>query len=963
MEQVLRKAIIEAEAYELMRAYDVETDATFDFQERADDFYITLLTQLLDLLDDLEHNADSQKREEIRHSLSEVARGLIVYSETYTCEEFEGVNRTNNHLFVAAIYYICGYEAIATLLLKNYRIGNYASNAAKLMFYIISGCRTTKDEHRTFSHLLSYFDDYLITGNEVVFGFIVEFYEKKVGASNFSSLRDFFDSTILLHVLHKFQACNIWADLKRLDPDTDWREYVDYSKSEHILSFLPSQRDALGRGLLTFEHSFSLGLATSGGKSYITELLIYQELKRNAEAKILYLAPLRSLSRELKVRFRKVGRKLDFKFACKYGGNVLDEGDSSLEDAQLLVSTPETFITLEGVLDEELRKYSLIICDEGQLLDDVGRGINYELLLTRLRQQNDKRFLFLSAIIPNIEDINVWLGGEASEVGKSKYRPCELRYGIAKQANGAINLEVWNRNLDAINYTITEFVGKNLCAGRIARKTGVTCMAALKSLVAGPVMIYSSTKYNKVGCVMVGSKLNEIVSGIKILNPKYYSKKTEFLDDVKEYVGYLLGVDYPLVEYIGNGFAYHHGDLPQDIREVIENAYANSALPLIISTSTLAEGVNMPIKTLVLHNLLSPMNYNPPRYMEVSSVKNIVGRVGRAGQQKYGLVIVPESDKGYAEELVRKALKSEGINPINGTLYRLITLLRMHKWQSASLEQINVLLEKEGLVEGIDLMITRNAADVTIEHVNVDEICKTSLAYKMGSVSDREMLTKVFEARYLRISEMTSEGDYEIFLETGLSLAKYKTLGDKVTDDDVEQLGEFDVTKQDVFLHYIALRLQEIGLVEESKNIDSFVKVAVSYMQGKTYVETAKEVGLTVDEVLLLTNYLQNNFADNIRSFVAYIKKRFIVENDFLDEWPEYLKYGIWTPFQYELVTKRLSDHTAVHGISCYVHDVLHSEWIDPLVLAYNMESILAFLHEKGYPKLTIERVERWLKS
>lgn len=963
MEQVLRQAVTNAEAFELMKAYGVETHAEFAFKERADDFYITLLTQLLDLLEELELNAEAHNRDEVRHSLLEVARGLIVYSETYTCDEFEGVNRTNNHLFVAAIYYICGYEAIATLLLKSYRIGNYASNAARMLFYIISGCRTTKDEHVLFAGPLKLFDAYWATGKESFLSVIVDYYEKKVHSSDFSSLRDFFDSTILLYVLHKFQTCNIWTDLKRFDPNIDWKEYVWYSKGEHILSFLPSQRDALERGLLTFGQSFSLGLATSGGKSYITELLIYQELKRNTEAKILYLAPLRSLSRELKVRFRKVSRKLNFKFSCKYGGNVLDEVDSSLEDAQLLVSTPETFITLEGVLDEELRKYSLIICDEGQLLDDVGRGINYELLLTRLKQQEDKRFLFLSAIIPNIEDINVWLGGEVTEVGKSKYRPCELRYGIARQANGAINLEVWNRNIDAVSYTIPEFVAKKLCVGRVKSKTGVTCMAALKSLVAGPVMIYTSTKYNNVGCVTVCGQLNKIVTELQNISPINFSKNTRLLSDVKEYIGYLLGNGYPLVEFVGYGFAYHHGDLPQDIREVIEHAYANSALPLIVSTSTLAEGVNMPIKTLVLHNLLSPISYNPPQYMRASSVKNIVGRVGRAGQQKYGLVIVPESDKGNAELLTSKAMRSEGINPINGTLYRLVTILRQHKWESASLEQINALLEKEGLVEGIDLMITRNADDVAIENVNVEEICKMSLAYKMGKDSDRKMLTKVFEARYSRIRDMAEEGNYEAFLETGLSLAEFKAVGEAITNDDAELFGEFDVAKQDVFLPYIALRLQEIGLLDGSLNLDHFVKVGVAFMQGKTYAETANEVGLTVDEVLELTNNLQNGFADSIRSVVAYIKKKYNIENAFLDEWPEYLKYGIWTPFQYELVTKRLSDHTAVHGMSRYVNEVMQVEWIEPSLLVFSLESILAYFRDKGYPKLTIERVDKWLKA
>lgn len=963
MEQVLIQAIKDAEAFEMIRAYGVKNASRFDFEENADDFYITLLTQLLDSLEALEKASSLQERETVHQSLAEVARGLIIYSESHTSTEFEGVNRTNNHLFVAAIYYICGYEAIASLLLKNYHIGNYASDAARLLFYIISGCRTTNAEHRVFAKILDPFDTYLASGEELYLDSIVGFYEKKVHAPYFSSVRDFFDSNILLYVLHKFCADNIWVDLKRYDTQINWKEYVAYSKEEHILSFLPSQRDALERGLLTFEQSFSLGLATSGGKSYITELLIYQELKRNPDAKILYLAPLRSLSRELKVRFRKVSKKLNFKFACKYGGNVLDEGDSSLEDAQLLVSTPETFITLEGVLDEELRKYSLIICDEGQLLDDIGRGISYELLLTRLKQQEHKRFLFLSAIIPNIEDINVWLGGEETQVGKSKYRPCELRYGIARTVNGAIDVDFWDRSLTGVSYTIPEFVSAEYCRDRINSKTGVTCLTALKSMKAGPVMIYTSTKNNNVGCVTVSVKLSDFVSDFQGLLPKRFSRRPEMLDDLKEYVTYLLGRAYPLVKYIGEGFAYHHGDLPQDIREAIENAYACSALPLIVSTSTLAEGVNMPVKTLVLHNLLSPLNYDKPRYMPISAIKNIVGRVGRAGQQNYGVVIVPESAKGTAEVLTRKALKSEGINRMNGTLYRLVVVLRVHNWQSASYEQINNLLEKEGLAGGIDLMITRNADVADIDTINVDEICKSSLAYKLGSENDRAMLTKVFEARYSRISSLADEDDYGVFLETGLSLSEFKQLRESYTDDDVQQFEGFNEAEQEVFMTYLVARLKEIGFVDEDLDVDSFVQVAILFMKGATYVEIANNRKFSVDEVLRMTNYLQNGFADCVRSVTAYVVNKYAVENSYLECWADYLKYGIWTGYQYELVTKRLSDHIAVHGMSRFVNEVMQSDWADTSYLKLNMDSVLSYFYEKGYPKLTRERVERWLKA
>lgn len=962
MENVLRQALSDTEAYEMMKAYDVQKGFHYEFEERPDDFYITLITKMMMLLDILEAEEDPDDIDSVKSSLAEVARGLIVYSEHYTAGDFKDVNKINNHLFVAAIYYVCGYEAIASLLLRGYRLGMYHNTSAQQLYYIISGCRMEAEDEAVVNSI-SWIDEYIRTGDDGLLRDAVQSLAASAQRNAFDTLREFMDSTILLHVLKKFEASNIWADLKRYAPDLDWKEYVAYSKGEHILSFLPSQREALENGLLSFEQSFSLGLATSGGKSYITELLIYQELKRNPMGRVLYLAPLRSLSRELKERFRKVGKKLNIKCSCKYGGNVLDEGDASLEEAQLLVATPETFITLEGVLDEELKSFSLIICDEGQLLDDWSRGINYELLLTRLKKQGQKRFLFLSAIIPNIEDINSWLGGDVSQVGKSVYRPCEIRYGTLRIDNGAIHADIWNRSYSDVSYTIPEFVIPDLCKGNISSKTGVTCLAALKALNAGPVMVYSSTKYNNVGCVTVSKKINEIVTKMPALLPSRMVKKSEALEELRYYVAYQMGGDYPLVTYIGNGFSYHHADLPQDIREAIENAYAKGILPLIVSTSTLAEGVNMPIKTLVLHNLLSPLSFSPPRYLDVSSIKNIVGRVGRAGRQKYGVVLVPESGKGTAEKLVRTALKSGTLAPIHGMLYDLINTLNKLNQQEASIERINELLESEGLADGIDLMISRNVEDEKLEDNKIEEVCQNSLAYKLGSEDDRTMLSKVFAARFESIKTLAESGEYDSFLATGLPLKSYRALRERIGEADAERFAALNEADQAVFLSYLVELMQSMGLYDEDLDNGAFVNVALLFMQGSTYSKIASSIGIDVDEVLRYTNYLQNKFPENVRAVIRYVVRKYDVKNLFLDEWPDYLKYGLYDSFEYELYTNRLSDRIAVHGVGKYVQEELNTNAVDVMFLKNYPEKIVRYMTEKGYPSVTIGKIRRWLYS
>ena len=68
--------------------------------------------------------------------------------------------------------------------------------------------------------------------------------------------------------------------------------------------------------------------------------------------------------------------------------------------------------------------------------------------MTRLKRNEYTRFLFISAIIPNISDVNQWLGGAVDEVGDSTYRPCKIRFALAMKENGNIAVQYANDAID-----------------------------------------------------------------------------------------------------------------------------------------------------------------------------------------------------------------------------------------------------------------------------------------------------------------------------------------------------------------------------------------------------------------------------------------------------------------------------------------------------------------------------------
>ena len=278
MAGILSQWIKDSEKFEMQRSYHVLDQDNFAFLNRQDDFYITLLNKMFFLLEDVTDSNYATRTDE----LLEVAKGLSIYSDRDTEELFGHIDKQENVLYVAAVYYLTGYEAIASLLLKACNLQSVNNVYGRLLAYLILGGKEdypeTDDESE--QNLIENLDAFLSFGIEDMLHKVTGEIEGRCERMDFASLDEFFDGYVLKHVLRKFAGDNLWYDLERADPDVDWRDYVDYSRSQGILQFLPSQRDAIQKGLLTYERSFSLKMPTSAGKSYITELLIYVNYER-----------------------------------------------------------------------------------------------------------------------------------------------------------------------------------------------------------------------------------------------------------------------------------------------------------------------------------------------------------------------------------------------------------------------------------------------------------------------------------------------------------------------------------------------------------------------------------------------------------------------------------------------------------------------------------------------------------
>lgn len=972
--EMLRTALTESEKYEMERSYGVAITDDYAFKERQEAFYMELLCRMYELLRIREKDPEHAERYE--RALLRIAKGLLVFSDPATEVAFGHINKQNNTLFVATIYYVCGYEAIASLLLKRAAEVYYESEAARQLYTLVSGREyPQEDEQAEGSIVLASIEK---DNPAVIEQYLRELTERRKSFA-YESEREFFDEQMLMFALRRFVENNLAVDLKRFDPDTDWQAYIQYSASEGILSFLPSQRDAIGKGLLNFEGAFSLKMPTSAGKSYITELIIYQELTKRPDSKILYLAPLRSLSRELGEKFSKIKEAFGYKIAVKYGGGS-SAGDNLSEDNQILVSTPEFFISLEEGIEDLLEKYKLIICDEGQLLDDYSRGVNYEMLLTRLRKCQDKRFLFISAIIPNIEDINEWLGGTNQLIGDSKYRPSTIRLAKAVENRGNIDLHVYGKDNKTEDYVISKFVD---CGGKgiiLRNNRDMACASALQAVNAGSVMLYVAFKRGARGCeAFCETLLKQIkTSGI---NPALRSKHPQRLGKLTEYVAYQCGGEYLLTSCVGNGLAYHHGDIPQDIRELIEETIDDGDLSLVVCTSTLAEGVNLPLKTIVLGNVNDPLFADKGWYLNKATLKNIIGRVGRAGRERYGLVIFPDNGgKTKPFSLIQDALNDVDIPKVQGTLFRLVNYLEDTE-KVKNINDINQLLGDNVLVAAIDLMITKSTDAQNLDELQIESLISDSLAYKLGNNSQRRMLGTLFEARYIKLKDQMDASEYALLRATGFSVIDLGKAHEMMNEDDAALLQGATIDSWREVLSLLINKLYELPSVQEELDDDThkyvsdiihdktlMTKITMLWMEGLTYnaIEKALDLeGLTVDRIIVSIIFMQNVLARKVRPLLTFMKAKFDVENAFMEDFQNMMTFGILMEEQMYLYQHGLRNRVGLQGVGLYLQSKggFNGDYgfLRPYIKK-QMNEIRDFMFSRSYPQIAVEKIEQWIE-
>ena len=388
-------------------------------------------------------------------------------------------------------------------------------------------------------------------------------------------------------------------------------------------SLYPPQEMALKHGILEGK-SVLMTTPTASGKTLIAMMAIYQALKKNRKA--VYLTPLRALASE-KYHDMKVLENLDFgrKIKVMAATGDYDSPGKELAAADVIILTNEKMDTLFRHNAEWLDDIGLFVSDEVHLISDKERGATLEIMLTKIRKHYpESQIVTLSATVANSYEIADWL---ACELIESDWRPTKLVEGVYE--HGMIRMK------DGTTFKVNS--------------SGISSAVdlAIDSVDGGgQALIFAETRKRAASLAAKAAEgvYKRLDKGARELAVKASSEILAREDDSE--------ITKTLAKLVSKGVAFHHAGLAPSSREIVESSFRKGVIKLLTATPTLAAGVNLPARRVVISSILrydSEYGRNLP--ISVLEYKQLCGRAGRPQYDTSGEAIIISESGANAEEL------------------------------------------------------------------------------------------------------------------------------------------------------------------------------------------------------------------------------------------------------------------------------------------------------------------------
>lgn len=479
------------------------------------------------------------------------------------------------------------------------------------------------------------------------------------------------------------------------------RRYARVAFLEKKMLAWPSQQAGIS-GIIS-DGSFALCTPTGSGKTRVAELVILRHLFGQGNDQdgsgnpfVLYLAPSRALSAEVEASLARSLRSIratSVTVTSLYGGNDFGPSDLTSADEQptVLISTHEKADALLRFLGPTLlEQISCVIVDEAHsvaftgeheaLAEAQSRSLRLEGLVSRLKTMcsSGTTFVALSAVAAELRDVlSAWITGVDDRLAiVPDYRSTRQLFGqLLCTENGATRIQynvLDGQRLFVDDQDSAPYVPKPFPPHPPAPKAFGSSDSIEKRMRAH--LLWAAMHFAQASD---GKRHSVLISVTE--HPEHYAKT--FLDlltddwaDVncpdffappddgrkKELLSRCLA---SCADYFGQksrehrllekGIVLHHGKMPPVMSRLLIELIQSHVINIVIATSTLSEGVNLPFETVLIPSLLRW----PQQAVNAKEIINVAGRAGRPGVSTEGktLVLLSTNNRGRAQKISRQA--------------------------------------------------------------------------------------------------------------------------------------------------------------------------------------------------------------------------------------------------------------------------------------------------------------------
>ena len=562
---------------------------------------------------------------------------------------------------------------------------------------------------------------------------------------------------------------------------------------------------------------------------------------------------------------------------------------------KIFVMTPEK---LEYILKHDteiIESINMIVFDEAHLFDDEARGTDYELLLTTINSylKPDAQKILVSAVISNAEQLNAWINDDGIVIKNNTIKTSEKTVAFNTFTSTNVNNAYSNLYfVDPNKYLEEEFYVPRVVQTREINKKGnekklryfpdfknntqdVGIYYAIKLIRNGSIAIFCSKKDSVNKILLRFIELKERGVSLEAFSRlSYYDECSKIAYLIREHFG-----ENDLYTAALNGIVGHHSGIPNGVRIAEEYALKKSLVRCVVCTSTLAQGVNLPIKYLIVSSV-----YQSKQVIKVRDFHNLIGRTARAGKETEGTIILTEniyknSKEDYKLNKYRRLLNADNSEECSSNLLKLVRGVDLGNNRKISFDFLKKYINsrysnkaeytefKKGIIEykdegkeyGEEIFYKMNEIDhilVSLENfilgfVDVEdesfEIIKSTYGYYLANEEEKEELKNIYNLIKSSIDSLEVTNKL-IYRKSMLGILKMKELFIFIDDN----LYEIVNANFDELTRIISNRLKES---EACKVIPKFVDDSYAYdllkmwINGKSYIEIwryAKSLNLLV---------------------------------------------------------------------------------------------------------------------